>query len=318
MSEEAKKNRKKEKRRPEDTYIGIRLPFWLIFYGLVALSTALAVILAMLTVYHAAVPSFWDGSSWPWVLIGISAASFIAIAIFSGRLIITWAQLLRYARYQEARSRAAIAARDITSYAENEERRDKELRDEVKGLGSRVEETLKSTMSESMGKTQNSIMDAMKNMNDTIYSAIKNLSDRVSRMEEHALPYSVTEGTIRAEKNTPPIARREENPAQESAKEPEAKEEPEEETPKEAVKAPTRRIDGEIEINDGGEIIEEGNQMTPPSGDESEGIAEDDNALFGTPESSGDTSGPAEGGWGFDEEDEEEDEDDEDNPLVRI
>ena len=194
------KDRKKHA-RPEDTYISLRLSFWILFYALVLLSSGMGAAIAVVVIRHIANPLFLLGSRWPWVLLALSAMCFIGFAAFSSRLMLTWAQLLRYARYQEERGRTIIAAKDVTVYAENEERRDKELRDEVKGIGDRIKDSMSEQIRSSNQQTEEIIRTSMKGLNDQMYALVRSLSERLEKVESrpYQMPQDSTVNRLAAE-----------------------------------------------------------------------------------------------------------------------
>lgn len=187
------------KTKPEETYVALRSSFWLKFYAMVLLATGMASVTAVLTVYKIINPGFWSGSAWPWILLALSSVFFILIAAFSGRLIITWAQLLRYARYQEERARTVIAAKDITVYAENEERRDKELKSEVKDMGTKLQESVHEAIKASSESTEKMVRSSIQGMNDQMYDLIRNLSERMEKIERISAAPPITAAAIAAE-----------------------------------------------------------------------------------------------------------------------
>lgn len=187
------------KTKPEETYVALRSSFWLKFYAIVLLAAGMASVTSVLTVYKIINPGFWSGSVWPWLFLAFSSVFFILIAAFSGRLIITWAQLLRYARYQEERARTVIAAKDITVYAENEERRDKELKSEVKDMGTKLQESVHEAIKASSESTEKMVRSSIQGMNDQMYDLIRNLSERMEKIERISAAPPITAAAIAAE-----------------------------------------------------------------------------------------------------------------------
>ena len=181
---------------PNRTYVALRMGFWLMFYSLVLVSAGLGTAIAVLTVYRIGNPEFWSGKPWPWVLLALSASAFIAIAAFSGRLIITWAQLLRYARYQEFRARTVIAAKDITAYTENEEKRNQALTDKVGEMGSRIQETVKAEVRTETKNSENTMKAALDELSKELTVLVTGLYERVNSLEARTPSYALTEGAI--------------------------------------------------------------------------------------------------------------------------
>lgn len=181
---------------PNRTYVALRMGFWLMFYSLVLVSAGLGTAIAVLTVYRIGNPGFWNGKPWPWVLLALSASAFIAIAAFSGRLIITWAQLLRYARYQEFRARTVIAAKDITAYTENEEKRNQALTEKVGEMGSRIQETVKAEVRTETKNSENTMKAALEELSKELTALVTGLYERVNGLETRTPSYALTEGAI--------------------------------------------------------------------------------------------------------------------------
>ena len=186
----------KKEARPEDTYVALRPAFWTMFYSIVLLSAAMGAGLLVFVFKRVTDSTFLLESALPWVFIALSAIFFILIAVFSGRLIITWAQLLRYARYQEERARTVIAAKDITVYAENEERRDKELRNEVQGMSEKLRESVHEAIRSSGTQTEEMIRKSVEGLNTQMYDLIRSLSDRIQSLEKSQVSYQATDAFI--------------------------------------------------------------------------------------------------------------------------
>lgn len=124
--EKEKEERIPKEERNADSSLAFTVRFWVVFYSIFALDCFFSALLLLSSLMKIFNPS-WEIPSWFFFLIFLMSAGFIASAFFCSRLIISVAQLIRYARNQEHTAKGVIGARDINQYIVNEEKRNEEV-----------------------------------------------------------------------------------------------------------------------------------------------------------------------------------------------
>lgn len=131
--------------------VAFRPRFWKAFYTIFALDCFFSALLVAGAVTKLVRPD-WRIPPYMFVIVTVMGLGFIASSLMCGTLLVSVAQLLRYARNQEVRSQGVIGARNIDQYTANEEKREEKIRQsfsdgweqlgqDVKKIQSQMEET---------------------------------------------------------------------------------------------------------------------------------------------------------------------------------